>query len=109
MCLSLIAIISIEVSSLTITGPGMDWTGYGVDTDRKVVVEFSSKYCDESRFLFGPDIYQELMAFCRGLDELLELQRRPSESGVAQARLHDCENRASRIRKLMDAVLRQEG
>jgi hypothetical protein len=84
-------------------------TGHGVDIDRRVVVEFCSRYCDESRFVFGPEIQQEMAAFCRGLDELLELQRRPSESDVAQARLHECETRALRIRKLMDTALSQKG
>jgi hypothetical protein len=64
---------------------------------------------EESEFVFGEEIHKELMALLDGLDKIVQLQRWPRESDVAQARLHECETRILRIKDMMKAGLSQNG
>jgi len=80
-------------------------TAAGVDI-RKNEVNFYP-FVEESKFLFSKKIHQEMEALWRGVDEIVELQRRPTESSVAQARLQECERRILRIKEIMQPYLRQ--
>ena len=91
---------------------GGNLTAHGTEIPKPVVLDFY-KHVEASKFVFSskPQVPKELEAFYRGLDELVELQRRtdPVSNKKAFSTLEDCEARKLRTQKLLESVLREAG
>lgn len=91
---------------------GGSLTNHGVEIPKAVVLDFY-KHVEDSNFVFSSDprVHNELEAFYRGLDELVELQRRTDPASIqkASSTLEDCEARKLRIQDLLESVLRKVG
>jgi len=91
---------------------GGSLTSHGVEIPKTVVLHFY-KHIEDSKFVFSsdPQVHNELEAFYRGLDELIELQRRTDSVSVQKAlsMVEACEARKLRIQELLESVLCKAG
>jgi hypothetical protein len=87
-------------------------TAHGVDIPKAAVLDFHTHVeASKSVFSSNPRLHEELEAFYRSLDELVELQRRSDPASVQKAlrTLEDCEARKVRIQELLESVLPEVG